>query len=272
MTAEEARGAERLKELFGDDDFDLAVILGSGLGALAQHVQHPVPVDYREIPGFPSEMIAGHSGRLIAGCLEGWKVLVFQGRLHLYQGHDAHQASLPVRLAHGLGCRRILLTNAVGGVNPSFRVGDFMVISDHINLMGDNPLRGERVHPFVDLCGLYLQSFFSRLSEYAEKQSVGLHRGVLAALMGPSYETPAEIRCLQSMGADVVSMSMVPEAIMARYLGMEIAGLSLVSNPAAGMAPSGLSHEEVLAAGKNSAEKFTLLARELIRIWRDQSC
>ncbi len=272
MTAEESHSAEKLKELFGDDDFDLAVILGSGLGTLVEDIEHPVTVDYHQIPGFPSDVIAGHAGRLVAGVLEGWRVLVFQGRFHLYQGYDARQASLPVRLAHSLGCRRILLTNAVGGVNPSFRVGDFMVICDHINLMGDNPLRGEKVHPFVDLCGLYRQSFFPRLSEYAAKESIGLHSGVLAALMGPSYETPAEIRFLQKMGADAVSMSTVPEAIMARYLGMDIAGLSLITNPAAGIAPSGLSHDEVLAAGKDSAETFTFLARELIQIWHDQSC
>jgi purine-nucleoside phosphorylase len=260
--------AENLKLRLGAGSFDLAVVLGSGLGGLADQAEGAVFVDYRDIPGFAHVQIEGHAGRLVAGRLLGWKVLFFQGRYHLYQGFDARQVALPVRIAHYLGCRRLLLTNAVGGINSAFNPGDFMLIDDHLNLMGDNPLRGEPLHPFVDLSSLYQRALFAPLLSFARRQGIALHRGVLAALMGPSYETPAEIRMLQHLGADAVSMSTVPEAIMGKYLGMEVVGLSLVSNPAAGLSPIPLDHQEVLQTGSGGTGALIQLTRELVQLWQ----
>ncbi len=260
--------AEGLRHRLGRGPYDLAVILGSGLGSLADQVENAVYVDYRDIPGFPHVQIEGHAGRLVAGRFQGWQTLIFQGRYHLYQGFDARQVSLPVRIAHDLGCQRLLLTNAVGGICPAFAPGDFMLIDDHLNLMGDNPLRGEPLHPFVDLSNVYLQALYVPLQNFARQQGIPLHRGVLAALMGPSFETPAEIRMLQRLGADAVSMSTVPEAIMGRYLDMDIVGLSLVSNNAAGLASAPLDHQHVLQVCSSSAGNFNNLVRQLVQLWQ----
>lgn len=249
--------------------FDLAVILGSGLGSLADEADQSVALPYREIPCLPSVTVPGHGGRLVSATLGGVAVLFFQGRFHLYQGLDARQVVLPVRLAHALGCRRLLLTCAAGGVNPSYRPGDFMFLVDHLNLTGDNPLRGETDDPFVDLTHLYRQDLFSSLLECACRAGATLHGGVLAALAGPSYETPAEIRMLRLLGADVVSMSTVPEAIMAQYLGLEVAGLALVANAAAGLSKTPLDHREVLDAGRRGARQFQRLVRHLVPPWPD---
>lgn len=271
MSRDSIAGVELIRERLGQEDVDLAVILGSGLGGLADQVDAAVSIDYRDIPGFSPIQIEGHAGRLVCGRFQGWNVLFFQGRYHLYQGFSAHQAALPVRIASGLGCRRLLLTNASGGINLGYTPGDFMFIEDHINLMGDNPLRGETVHPFVDLSHLYRQALYAPLSSWARQQGIALHRGILAALMGPSYETPAEIRMLQRLGVDAVSMSTVPEAIMAKYLGMEVVGLSLISNIAAGLASVPLDHQEVLRLGLSGADNFLRLARRLICLWQLQA-
>lgn len=253
----------------GNEPFDLAVILGSGLGDLADEVEEAAVFSYDDFPCFPPTTVAGHAGRLLAGRLHGWRVLLFQGRFHLYEGYSAWQVSLPVRLAHRLGCRRLLLTNAAGGIRPEFAPGDFMFISDHLNLLGDNPLRGVPENPFTDLTRVYRQDLFPPLDRFARQAGVVLHSGVLAALPGPSYETPAEVRMLRLLGADAVSMSTVPEAIMARYLGMEVAGLSLVANAAAGLHGSCLSHQEVLESGRRGAKRLNSLVGGLIPLWRE---
>ncbi|WP_155876290.1 purine-nucleoside phosphorylase [Desulfuromonas sp. AOP6] len=252
----------------GRAPFDLAVVLGSGLGALADHIEEPSAWPYQRFDCFPENMVAGHQGRLVAGMFMGWRVLVFQGRYHLYQGYSATQVALPARIAHVLGCPRLLLTNAVGGINPSFEPGDFMYIADHINLMGDNPLRGNFPNPFVDLSSLYLDSLYPPLHEFAIRNQIRLHRGVLCAVQGPSYETPAEIRAMKLLGADAVSMSTVPEAIMARYLGMDVVGLSYISNHAAGLSPVPLLHEDVLSAGKSAERHLVDLVSQLIGLWQ----
>lgn len=261
-------GADEIRRLTGSEKFDLAVILGSGLGGLADQVEDALAVPFRNFPLFPPPTVPGHTGELVAGTLDGWRVLLFKGRHHIYEGYNARQVTVSVRLAHSLGCKRLLLTNAVGGINGSYRPGDFMYVADHINLMGDNPLRGETENPFIDLAHLYDQSFFPSLQEYALSHGIGLHRGVLAALPGPSYETPAEIRMLERLGADAVSMSTVPEAIMGKYLGFEVAALSFVSNAAAGLAKIPLTHAEVLEAGRRGAEHFSRLVRHLILLWQ----
>jgi len=264
--------AEAVRRQAGEEPFALAVVLGSGLGTLAEEADPLGVFPYSGFAAFPpAQQVAGHAGRIVAGTLEGRRLLFFQGRHHLYEGLTARQVAVPVRIAHALGCRRLLLTNAAGGVNAEYRSGDFMLIADHLNFLGDNPLRGERRDPFVDLSTLYRQEFFPALLEFARLQNIRLHRGVLAALPGPSYETPAEIRALRMLGADAVSMSTVPEAIMGRYLGLEVAGLSLIANAAAGLASAPLSHAEVLASGQKGASQLALLVRRLIALWLSTS-
>ncbi len=255
-----------VQEAAGAAAFDLAVVLGSGLGALSGEVETPAFFSYEDFPCFPPATVPGHAGRLVAGTLLGWRVLLFEGRCHLYEGYSAHQVTLPVQLAHALGCRRLLLTNAAGGIHPQFAPGDFMFIADHLNLLGENPLRG-LPHSFLDLSHLYRIDLFPPLQEWAGQEQIPLHRGTLAALPGPSYETPAEIRMLRILGADAVSMSTVPEAIMGKYLGLEVAGLSLVANPAAGLAGP-LDHADVLQTAQRSAAHFVSLARRLIALWQ----
>ncbi|MEJ2201613.1 MAG: purine-nucleoside phosphorylase [Desulfuromonadaceae bacterium] len=220
------------------------------------------------MPGFPAAQIEGHAGCLLGGRFQGWNILLFQGRYHLYQGLDARQVTVPVTLAHALGCRRLLLTNASGGISEALNPGDFMFVADHINLLGDNPLRGEVVNPFVDLSRLYHRALFDPLQDWARQQEMVLRQGVLAALPGPSYETPAEIRMLQRLGADAVSMSTIPEAIMGKYLGMEVVALALIANKAAGFSSSPLEHQEVLQAGIRSSADFLRLVRRLIGLWQ----
>ncbi|HEX9872985.1 MAG TPA: purine-nucleoside phosphorylase [Deferrimonas sp.] len=249
--------------------FDLAVVLGSGLGAFAEQLADPIFFPYRDFPCFPPSTVAGHAGRLVAGNYQGWRVLAFQGRHHLYEGYDARQVTVNVRIAHALGVPRLLLTNACGAVNRNYRAGDFMYIADHINLLGDNPLRGEAADPFIDLSHLYRQDLFVPLHDHAQREGISLHRGVLAALPGPSYETPAEIRALSLLGADAVSMSTVPEAILGKYLGLEVVGLSFLSNAAAGLGTAPLNHQEVLAAGRLGTDRFLALLCQLIRFWRE---
>jgi len=258
------------KEL-GTQPFDLAIVLGSGLGALADQIENSVIWDYKDFSCFPTSTVPGHAGRLVVGTFYGWRVLLFQGRHHLYEGHSAWSVSVNVRIAAALNCRRLLLTNAVGGINEAYRPGDFMFISDHINLMGDNPLRGIHRDPFVDLCSLYQGELFPPLKEFSLQEHVRLHRGILCAVPGPSYETPAEIRAFKIMGADAVSMSTVPEAIMAKYLSMEIVGLSLIANCAAGLSSTTLDHEDVLSVGKNAEGEFCLLVQYLVEQWQKKA-
>ncbi|UWZ81056.1 purine-nucleoside phosphorylase [Geoalkalibacter halelectricus] len=268
MTAPVELGVPKVRCIFGESDFDLAVVLGSGLSGLTASLADPRSLAYEDIPGLAGTTVAGHEGRLWTGLLGGWRLLVFAGRYHLYEGYRADEVVRPVELAAALGCRRLLLTNAAGGVRGDLRPGDFLFITDHINLTGDNPLRGRTPPPFIDLCGLYRTDLLAPLSTAAAARGIRLHGGVLAALLGPSYETPAEIRMVEALGADVVSMSTVPEAIMARYLGIEVVALSLITNPAAGRGDASLSHEDVLLEGRRGAARLKDLLAELIACWR----
>lgn len=256
-----------VQDRLGAAPFDLAIILGSGLGQVAEDVLEATTWRYDAFSCFPPGAVAGHAGQLIAGILHGRKALVFQGRFHLYQGLSAWQAAVPVRLAHALGCTRILLTNAVGGIHAELIPGRFMFVADHLNLLGDNPLRGLCGDVFVDLTNLYRNDLFPALRVEALSRGILLHQGVLAAVPGPSYETPAEVRALRLLGADAVSMSLVPEAIMASYLRMEVVGLSFTANRAAGLGIQGLCHEEVLATGRLAAADLSGLVEQLCRLW-----
>ncbi len=265
-------GAEELKqavaEHYGEAPFDLAVILGSGLGAATEGVEQGRIYPYAGFSCFPRARVAGHAGQLLVGRLQSWRVLFFLGRFHLYQGLQAREVCVPVRVARLLGCHSLLLTNAVGGIRHDLVPGSFMAVCDHINLQGDNPLRGESDDPFLDLSRLYEQDYVPALQAFARQRGVDLAPGVLAAVSGPCYETPAEVRALERLGADAVSMSTVPEAIFGKYLGMRVAALSFVANRAAGLSPSPLSHREVLAAGSNGAETLAELIGQLLAFWQ----
>lgn len=253
----------------GLKEFDLAIVLGSGWGDAAAFGATLAAFPYRDWPCFPSGQIAGHEGRLIAVEFDAWRVLVFSGRFHCYQGLTPFQAAFPVRLASALGCPRVLLTCATGGINPAYRPGDFMLVDDHLNLMGGNPLQGLTGDIFIDLAGTYRHDLYKRLQDCRELSGVTLHRGVLAALSGPTYETPAEIRMLATLGADVVSMSTVPEAIMARALGQSVAAAAFISNLAAGSGPDPVSHAEVLSCSAQHAGSSAALIRRLVNLWQE---
>jgi len=244
----------------------VAVVLGSGLSGLADDAADAVAVPYAELDGFPRiGAVAGHAGRLVAGTIAGERVLLFQGRAHLYQGVSALDAAYPARLAAAVGCEVLVVTNAAGGVREDLRPGDLVLISDHLNLMAANPLVGwpgpEGGFPFVPMRDAYDPDLRTLMREAASDLGIDLADGVYAGLLGPSYETPAEVRMLRTLGADIVGMSTVPEVIAARALGLRVVGLSLVTNAAAGV---GLSHEEVLEAGKQAAERMKRLATAFI--------
>lgn len=257
-----------IRRLTQVENFDLAVVLGSGWHEAAQLGEILGVFEYNDWSCFPAGQIAGHGGQLIAVRTSSCNILFFSGRFHCYQGISAFQAAFPVRLAGALGCSRILLTCATGGVNRNYRPGDFMLVDDHLNLLGDNPLRGLSGNTFVDLTGMYQQDVYDALLKRDTSRMI-LHRGVLAAMPGPCYETPAEIRFLGAAGVDVVSMSTVPEAIMARYLGMQVSAVAFVANYAAGLSPVAVSHQEVLDCSVEHAHLFPFLVRLILEAWQD---
>jgi purine-nucleoside phosphorylase len=232
---------------------DVGIVLGSGLGAFADQLEGSVAIPYAEIPGFPVSRVPGHAGRLVVGTLRtahgAAVVAAMQGRVHLYEGWPADEVAFGVRVLHGLGIRALLLTNAAGGIAATLAPGDLVRITDHLNLTGQSPLVGEnddQLGPrFPDLSAAWDPALGALLDAAAAASGVALKAGVYAGLLGPSYETPAEVRMLRTLGADVVGMSTVIEAIAARHAGLRIAGLSVVTNLAAGLAPAPLSHVEV---------------------------
>lgn len=240
----------------------VALVLGSGFGGLAEAIEDARVVPYAEIEGFPrpSGGIAGHAGELVAGSIAGVPVVAFSGRVHRYQGVSALDAAYPARLAAALGCETLVVTNAAGSVNPELGAGELVLIADHINLTGDSPLVGwpgpAGGVPFVPMRDAYDPDLRALAVEVAGEQGLVLSEGVYAGLLGPAFETPAEVRYLRTVGADVVGMSTVPEVIAARALGMRVLGFSLVTNTAAG---EGLSHEEVLQAGERARAVLTRL-------------
>jgi purine-nucleoside phosphorylase len=256
-----------IRQQAGSEPFDLAVILGSGWGAATDGLCCLGEFPYREWPCFPAGQVAGHAGRLRVVSWQGWRVLVFLGRWHCYQGFSAHAVTAPVRLAASLGAPRVALTCAAGGINRTFAPGDFMLVSDHLNLLGDNPLKGDAA-PFVDLTTLYRTEDFTSLAAVARQHHAGLHSGILAAMPGPSYETPAEIVMLERLGADAVAMSTIPEAIMARCLGQEVVAMALIANLAAGRSGGAIEHADVLACGARATGAAGALLAELINCWQ----
>lgn len=244
---------------------ELALVLGSGLGGLADQIQNPVLIPYCDVPGFPLSTAPGHAGRFVAGQLAGRRVLCMQGRFHYYEGHEMSTIALPVRVLKALGCRALILTNAAGGVNWDFEVGDFMLITDHINFMGANPLRGgndDTIGPrFCDMTQVYTPAFQETARRVAAEQGIALREGVYLGYMGPSFETPAEIRAFRTLGADAVGMSTVPEAIAASHCGLPVLGVSLITNMAAGMAGKRLSGDEVIEIANQRGPIFRRFIR-----------
>lgn len=245
-----------------------AIVLGSGLGEFAATLRDAVSCAYTAIPHWPPSAVVGHAGRLVVGALRGKRVAALSGRAHFYEGHDLRTVTFPTRVLARLGVPVLVLTNAAGGINRDFTPGTLMLIEDHLNLMGSNPLIGpndDRLGPrFPDMTEVYSRRLRAVATEAAQAAGVPLARGVYAALHGPSYETPAEIRYLRSIGADAVGMSTVPEAIVARHMGLEVLALSCITNPAAGVAPHPLVHDEVMAVARRVRAEFCSLLEEIV--------
>jgi purine-nucleoside phosphorylase len=241
---------------------EIAIVLGSGLGGFADELQDSVAIPYGDIPNFPRSTAVGHAGRLVIGKFGDLTVAAMQGRTHQYEGYSSRETAFPVRVLGRLGVKSLVLTNAAGGINAAYRQGALVMLSDHINLQGANPLNGpndERFGPrFPDMSEVYCRGYRRMAQEAAAKLGIDLPEGVYAGLAGPSFETPAEIRYLRTIGADLVGMSTVPEAIVARHMGIRVLAISCVTNMAAGLSAGEISHQEVLETGKREGE--TLLA------------
>lgn len=248
---------------------ELGIVLGSGLGDLAGELEDAVGIPFEELPGWPAATAPGHAGRLLLGTLEGRSVALLQGRLHLYEGNHPGLVVQPVLLFRRLGARAVLLTNAAGGLDPTFGAGTLMVIRDHINLTGATPLHGpnaDSIGPrFPDMTDAWSPRLRAALHAAASTEQVALREGVYVGLLGPSYETPAEVRMLAELGAHAVGMSTVLECIAARWAGLEVCGISLVTNPGAGYTGEPLTHEEVLAAGREAGPRMVRLVKRFVR-------
>jgi purine-nucleoside phosphorylase len=254
-----ATAADAIRRRIGAETPVVGIMLGSGLGGLARRIANPVAIPFAEVPGFPSATVVGHVGQVIGGTLARRPVVALAGRFHMYEGHAAALAGFPVRVLHALGVPTLFVSNAAGGIRRTFRAGDLMLIRDHLNLMFQNPLIGaleigdER---FPDMSAPYDDALARQLRDHAAALGIPLQEGVYGGLLGPTYETPAEVRMLATLGADAVGMSTVPEVIVARALGMRVAGISCITNLASGISPHPLSHAEVLETTTMVAERF----------------
>ena len=245
-----------------------AIVLGSGLGDFAASLGDATAMAYKDLPGWPVSSVPGHEGRLVVGTSQGHRIAALAGRSHLYEGHDAATVTFATRVLGLLGVKTLILTNAAGGVNTGFSQGALMVIEDHINLTGHNPLAGpndDRFGPrFPDMSAVYSSRLRALADDASTKSGVPVAHGVYAALLGPSYETPAEIRYLRTIGADAVGMSTVPEAIVARHMGIEVLGISCITNMAAGVLPEPLNHADVMETAKRVRGQFIALLEGII--------
>jgi purine-nucleoside phosphorylase len=263
-----AEHAARTIRARATEEARVAVVLGSGLGGFAEDFEDVVILPYAEIPGFVNSTAEGHEGRLVSGKIEKVPVMAMQGRVHFYEGYSLEEVTFPVRTFKLLGINTLILTNAAGGINVELNQGALMVISDHLNLMGVNPLRGpndDRFGPrFPDMSEVYSRHLQELVVEEARAAEIEVRRGVYGALAGPSYETPAEIHMLRNLGVDAVGMSTVPEAIVARQMGMDVLGISCITNMAAGISDGPIDHEEVMETGKRVRGTFARLLRRVI--------
>jgi purine-nucleoside phosphorylase len=244
---------------------ETGIILGSGFGDIANLVKEKQLIPYQKIAHFPVSTVRGHKGNLITGKIGKRNVIIMQGRAHYYEGYSMSEVAFLVRVMAGLGIKKLIVTTSVGGIKEGFNKGDLMIIKDHINLIGENPLRGEKKDPFIDMSSAYDKRFQGIAVRTGKKSGLKMHKGILAALPGPSYETPAEINMLKRLGADAVCMSTVPEVIMARYLGLKVLGIALISNMAAGISPKPLSHADVVQAGKEKMKEAAALIEYIVK-------
>lgn len=265
---ERAQEAARLIRAHTNADVPVAIVLGSGLGSFAEDLADSNKIPYNDIPGFARATVEGHAGRLVIGKLSDVMVAAMQGRFHFYEGYSLEDVTFPIRVLKLLGVHTLVLTNAAGSLNVEFTPGSLMVISDHLNLLGDNPLRGEndeRFGPrFPDLTSVYSPEFQNIVIDEGNAMGLELRRGIYAALSGPSYETPAEIHMVRTLGADAVGMSTVPEAIVARHMGMNVVGISCITNLAAGVSNRPIDHSQVMQIGERVHETFAALLKRII--------
>lgn len=260
--------ARAIRDRAGSLSPKVGLILGSGLGEFADGFENKVVIPYEDLPHFPHSSVPGHAGRLVLGRVRGEPVVAMQGRVHVYEGHSPAQVAFPTRVLCALGIHTLVVTNAAGGVNLGLQVGDLMVITDHLNLSGANPLNGpndDRLGPrFPDMTTAYPETLRTQLLDSGARVGVALKQGVYAILAGPSYETPAEIRMLRGLGADAVGMSTVPEVLAANHMGVRVVGVSCITNLAAGIGGKPLSHEEVAETARQVKGRFTRLLEDFL--------
>lgn len=245
-----------------DESPQIGIILGSGLGGLVDDIENAVRIRFDDIPNFPVSSVDGHRGEVLFGNLCGVSLFALSGRVHYYEGYTMQQVVFPIRVMAAFDVKTVIVTNSVGAVNASYKPGDIVAIRDHINLLGANPLKGS--NDFVDLSEAYNSDLRKLAQKIAARQGITLHSGVYAAYSGPSYETPAEIRAMRTMGADMVGMSTAPEVIQANSLEMKVLGLSVITNMAAGMSAKPLSHQDVIETSKKASPKFSALVKGVI--------
>jgi purine-nucleoside phosphorylase len=269
-----SEAAAFLKSRIGSPDPAIGIVLGSGLGAVADAVTNPVFIPYAEIPHFPQSTVVGHSGRIVAGLINNIPTIVMQGRVHFYEGYSPAQVTFPMRVLGALGLRAVVLTNAAGGIQQGYSIGQLIALADHINFMGFNPLNGPNEPRFAfrpnsglrffDMTEAYSARLRALAQQAADEEGFALNEGVYLAVPGPSFETPAEIRAFRTLGATLVGMSTVPETIVARHMGLEVLGISCVTNLASGLSDTPLSHEEVFEAGRQVEHRLASLFERLI--------
>ncbi|NIK12360.1 purine-nucleoside phosphorylase [Alkalibacillus sp. S2W] len=247
----------------------IGLILGSGLGILAEEIENPVTIPYSEIPHFPQSTVSGHKGQLVIGELQGKQVVAMQGRFHYYEGYDMQHVTFPVRVMKQLGVEKLLVTNAAGGINESFDPGDLMIIQDHINNMGDNPLIGKNIDElgprFPDMSEAYDRDLRKLAEAAAADLNLSVRKGVYVGNTGPTYETASEVKMLRTLGGDAVGMSTVPEVIVANHAGIDVLGISCISNMAAGILDQPLSHDEVIETTEKVRQQFIQLVKQILQ-------
>lgn len=252
-----------------DGDVEIAIILGSALGSLADAIEDKIVIDYKDIPNFLLSTVENHAGKLIVGTLNGKRVVCMSGRFHYYEGYEFEELVIPIRVFKLLGVKTVILTNAAGGINENYKAGDIMIIEDHLKFSGASPLRGGNIEEFgprfVDVSDMYTKELRNKAKKVAKKINLDIKEGIYIYTQGPQFETPAEIRVYRSFGADAVGMSTVTEAITAAHSNMKVLGLSLISNMAAGVLDQPITYEEVVQAGENSAKIFKKLIMELVK-------
>ena len=260
--------ADFIKNIIKDTP-DFAIVLGSGLGALKEEVEAINTLEYSEIPNFPQTTVVGHGGKLIYGLLEGKKVLMLSGRFHYYEGHDIQTVVFPFRVFKLLGIQNLIVSNASGGVNPVFKVGDVMMIKDHINMMPEHPLRGKNLEEFgprfVDMSEPYNRNMIKVAEKVATENNLTVHKGVYVALQGPTFETPAEYGLIRAIGGDAVGMSTVPEVIVAKHQGMDVFGISVITDLGGPEISFAVSHEEVLQAADKAMPNVIAIVKGLVK-------